>query len=487
MKRILKISFCLLITSLSYHCSDKYELPASLEIHDFVWKGMNAYYLHQDEVADLSDRRFNSDAEVNSFLGAFAEPVGLFTNLKLTSDIKSLFIDDYTTLEDIPLRTGFTNGLEFGIIADPGNMDNVIGYVSHILPNSDASTKNLLRGEFFNLVDGEQLTKTNFRDLLVNGLDSFTISMIDFDGMVIIPNTKTVDLVKLTYSYEAISIQKTFSLSSNVGYLMYNNDFSPNYIPALNNAFLDFKNQSVTELIIDLRYNIGGGGSVENISQIASMITGQFSLPNAREVLLKEQWNTKAQPWFEVNQPDSLLTYFPEKLDISTPINGLNLTDVYIILNGNNYTGSSATELLINSLKSHINVHVIGNQTAGNNTGAITLYNSIDYDFIGRSENHMVAIQPIVLRFLNKDDQTYDTGIMPSLTLCPQEDILDLGVLGEQSDPLLAKTLNYINTGAPGTSGACNPLAFEFLYNSISTQRSTDLGMIIKQNLPNTN
>ena len=37
------------------------------------------------------------------------------------------------------------------------------------------------------------------------------------------------------------------------------------------------------------------------------MISGQF----INEVLIKEKWNVKAQPWFLANQPDSLLTRFP--------------------------------------------------------------------------------------------------------------------------------------------------------------------------------
>ncbi len=72
------------------------------------------------------------------------------------------------------------------------------------------------------------------------------------------------------------------------------------------------------------------------------MITGQF--PD--EVVIKEEWNSKAQPWFLANQPDSLITKFPTKLNTTTDINSLNLTDVYIILNGDSFTGSSAIELL---------------------------------------------------------------------------------------------------------------------------------------------
>ncbi len=186
------------------------------------------------------------------------------------------------------------------------------------------------------------------------------------------------------------------------------------------------------------------------------------------------------------NQPDSLITKFPTTFKDDTAINNLGLTDIYIILNGNNFAGSSSIELLINSLKPHINVHIIGNQTAGNNTGSITLYNSEDYDSELKNNNHTVALQPIVLSFLNKNDQTYENGFAPNIRLCNNENALDLGVLGENSDPILNRVLNYISTGN-NLINNCNSENLEYIFNSIDLQRITDNGMFIKQNLPNTN
>ena len=156
-----------------------------------------------------------------------------------------------------------------------------------------------------------------------------------------------------------------------------------------------------------------------------------------------------------------------------------------MILNGDNFTGSSSVELLINSLKPYINVHIIGNQTSGNNTGAITLYNSEDYDFPLRNETHTVALQPKVLSFLNKDDQTYENGFTPNIPLCENEDVLNLGVIGENSDPILNNILEYISTGVAVSNTNCNLNDFEYLYNSMDTQRVTNTGVVIKQNLPN--
>ena len=475
--------FGLFFLFLIFSCSKQEEIPADVQVNDFIWKGLNAYYLHQDQIPDLSDRRFSSQIGLNSYLKGFTS-TDLFSSLLIPTDTKSTLIEDLTTLTTPQQRVSNTHGVEFGLIAEPNHTDNVIGFVQYILPNSDASNQNITRGEFFNSVDGTQLTRDNYQNLLLNNpANSLTLNMVDFDGTIVTSNAKDVVLTRQNYNHPAIFMEKTFVNGANTtGYLMYNNDFSTNYISDLNNTFLNFKNQSVNQLVLDLRYNIGGGSFAKNISEIASMITGQF----ANQPLIKKSWNTKAQSWFETNQPNDLITSFPENISTNLPINNLGLTDVYIVLNRDGFTGSSAIELLINSLKPYINVHIIGNQTSGNNTGAITLYNSVDYDSIGKSTNHTYALQPIVVNFSNNDNLTYENGITPTMQICSSEDILDLGILGETSDPLLNRILNYINNGSIGVLPNCNPLAFEFIYNSTSSQQVIDRGIFIDQDLPNT-
>ena len=492
MKYFFNLFYLSVLISTFANCSKEYEIPQELVIHDFAWKGLNAYYLHQNEIEDLGDKRFNSDQQLETYLSAFTDYNSLYASLLISSDVKSAIIEDYNTIINPELRTGFTHGLEFGLFKEHDS-DTIIGYALDILPLSNASTKNISRGDYFYAIvnidnDTIDLTRDNYKDLLINYTqDTLKLVMIDYeeniDGYNVTLNNKKTELIKKDYTHRPINIQNTILDSgNNIGYLSYNNDFSRNYIKDLNNTFLEFKNQNVNELILDLRYNIGGGSFAKNISEISTMITGQFT----DEILIKEKWNAKAQPWFAVNQPDSLITRFPEYLNTTTNINSLNLTDVHIILNGNSFTGSSAVELLINSLKSHINVHVIGNQTAGNNTGSITLYNSVDYDFPLKNNSHTVALQPIVLSFLNKDDQTYENGFSPNISLCANENFLDLGVLGEASDPILNRVLDYISTGNTSAGETCNPYNFEYLFNSINSQRETDNGVFIHQDLPNT-
>lgn len=483
--KIFRISFLIIFCLILVSCSEKEPEPENIEIQDFIWKGLNAYYFYQDNISDLSDRRFTSDQQLYTYLGGFNDPQNLFNSLLNNGDETSALIEDYTTIINTPLRNIRTYGIEFGIIAQPANAENVIGYVIHVLPNSNAATKNIARGEFFNFVNGTQLTRSNYETLLVSNENPITLEMTGFNGGAVSPNGKTVTLEKQDYEFPAIFKSNVIvSGTNNIGYLSYNNDFSSKYITELNNTFLNFKNQGVNQLIVDLRYNVSGESLSKNLALLASMITGQFT----NEPFIKEQWNTKAQDWFETHQPESIITNFVNQINKDTPINSLNLEDVYFILDGQNFMGSPTTELLINSLKPYINVHVIGRETAGNNLGAILLYDSIDYDFENRNNRHTFVLRPLVLKFLNKDNQSFDNGITPNIELCPNEDILNLGVLGEVSDPVLNLTVNYINSGSVGTPPNCNLNTFEFLYNSIDNQRINSYQTVtIERDLPNTN
>ena len=488
---VLKTLILILFVCFSFQSCNKNqdELNPEIEVQDFIWKAMNAYYLHQDEISDLSDTKFNSNQQLENFLYNFETPEEIFNSLKKTSDSKSTLIEDYIINDTpIPLRSSFTSGLEFGIFKNPTSLDSVIGYSSHILPLSYAENENISRGDFFYAVinqdnDTVRLAENNYRELLIDyPQDTLKLLMANFDGSSFITNNQRVDLVKKNYQYPPVLLKKVFDLGvKKAGYLLYNNDFSANYIGDLNATMQEFKNESVNELIIDLRYSIGSDSYAKTISEIASMITGQF--PN--EIFIKETWNEKAQSWFELNQPDSVLTRYPTTIYNNETINSLNLSDVYIILNGEGFTGSSSIELLINGLRPYINVHVLGNTTSGSNIGSIYLYDSPDYDFNDVNTNHMYSVAPSVLTFSNKENNTYRSGISPTITLCSIENPLNLGELGEISDPLLDITLSYMLTGDAAITVLCNPFDLDIVYNSISTQRIVDKGTFIKQDLPN--
>ena len=432
MKKFVIPSLLLLLLLLS-SCEDNDDnaVPRSLEIKDFIWKGMNLYYLWQTDVPDLADDRFETQTDLNSFLETYDNPTDLFNSLRVPSptDRFSVIYSDYTVLEGVLSGNTLNNGMDYGL-KFINSTTNVFGWVRYVIPNSDAASKNVQRGAIFYAIDGIPLTNDNYRTLLSS--TTYTINLANYSetaGVVTItPNGQSVTLTKTNLAENPILLNSVITQGThNIGYLMYNGFYS-SFDSQLNTVFGSFASQNVTDLVLDLRYN--SGGSVATATKLASMITGQFS----GQLFAKQQWNAKAQAFFLANNPGSLENKFVSGL------NRLQLNRVYILTTK---SSASASELVINCLKPYIEVVQIGDKTAGKNVGSITLYDSPTYAKTNVNPNHKYAMQPIVLKIVDKNGfGDYTSGILPTTSL--PENFANLGVLGATDEPLLEAAINQI-------------------------------------------
>ena len=444
MKTILKsllLVFLLAFALQSCEDQDDVAAPADLQVNDFIWKGLNQFYLWQPDVPNLADDRFSSQEALNSFLKGYSKPEDLFQDLLNKPSSKfpkgqaidrfSWIVDDYSVLEGELQGTTKNDGVDFRLSYKPGSTTDLVGFVRYIIPNSDASTKDIKRGDLFTAINGTQLTISNYKELL--NADSYTLTMASANGTTIAPNGKTVALVKTTLDENPIFINKVIvSGSHKIGYLMYNG-FYANYDVQLNNAFATLKSQGITDFVLDLRYN--GGGSIQTASRLASMITGQF----ATKIFATEKWNPKVNEYYESEDPESLNVRFPDKID-GAAINSLNLSKIYIITTDGT---ASASELVINGLVPYISVVQVGETTVGKNVGSVTLYDSPSFGKTNRNPNHKYAMQPLVLKIVNAAGfGEYTDGLKP--TYEQLEYISNMGVLGDPSEPLLNLTISKI-------------------------------------------
>ena len=482
MRTAFKLTLLLFIATFALQsCQDNDDIPptSSLEIQDFIWKGMNLYYLWQEDVPDLSDDRFANQTALNTFLSGYPVPENLFNALRVDKSIDrfSWIVDDYLELEGQLQGTTKNNGVEFGLSYKPGSTTEIFGYVRYIIANSDASTKNIKRGDFFTAVNGTQLTISNYQSLLFGSNETYTLNMGSYNGTTIIENGKSVDLTKTVLSENPILINKVITSGSHkIGYLMYN-AFYANYDSKLNEAFGTLKAEGITDLVLDLRYN--GGGSVQTATRLASMITD--TKKTYGKVFAKQQWNAKINAYYEAENPTALFNYFTDKIG-NTTINSLeNLTKVYILTSNNT---ASASELVINGLKPHITVVQIGDKTVGKNVGSVTLYDSPTFGTQNRNPKHRYAMQPIVLKIVNSDGfGDYYNGLQPDHLIT--EKISTYGVLGHSeikmindkeeltsNEPLLDMAFAKI-TGRPTNRTIKTSLGkdFEFINDSKSMRR----------------
>lgn len=442
------LSFCTVFTGCFEDIDDN---PATIQdLNDFVYRGLNKYYLYKDDVPDLTNNF--SDSEYNSFLNNFNSPESLFNHLKYqpeTIDRFSWITNNYIQLEAFLNGTTLNNGMDFGLVRRQTGSSEIFGYVGYVLPNTSASNQGLERGTVFYAVNGTPLTENNYQSLLSR--NSYTINIADYDDNntpetdddIITPNGESVTLTKASYTENPIFKRDIFEVANkNVGYLVYNG-FTRDFDTQLNDTFGYFLNNNVEELVLDLRYN--PGGSVNTAILLSSMIAGRNG-----DVFSTEQWNSDIQSQLST---ESITNRFRNN-DDGTPLNILNLSRVYILTTKRS---ASASELVINGLDPYINVVQIGTATTGKYQASITLYDSPDFRRNGANPSHLYAMQPLVLKSLNAVGNTdYFNGLDPDIQV--SENYSNMGVLGDENELLLSIALQHIEDNSRFSGQTFTPL-----------------------------
>lgn len=463
---------------LAFSCSkdDDLSLPntvdpdgsANVEVQDFMWKAMNFWYFWQANVDDLADDRFENTEEgraaYTAFLDSEDDPASFFENkLQYIEDRFSFFNEDYRELTNSLAGISKSNGLEFGLVQFQDS-DEIFGFVRYIIPNSNATSANIQRGDLFTGVDGQTLTIDNYIDLLFGDNDTYTLNMADFENGNIVPNEEEVTLTKEEGLAEnPVFLSKSFTIAGeNIGYIMYN-QFTNEYDDDLYAAVQDLKSAGITNLVMDLRYN--PGGSVNTTRLLASMIYGT----NTSDIFLRKRYNDKLQEQFNDSQ---LEVYFADKINGET-INSLGFNKLYVITSA---SSASASELLINSLEPYIDVIQIGDVTRGKNEFSTTLVDDRENSYLytpSRVNNinpdNQWAIQPLIGRNENADGfYDFTSGLQPDYEL--KEDYSNLGIIGEENEPLLAKAIEVIT----GTTGK-RDFTVKYPINIISSSKENSL------------
>ncbi|MEO8934647.1 MAG: S41 family peptidase [Xanthomarina sp.] len=442
-KHLKLLSLLFLFSFLTVGCfEDLDDHPTSSKhLNDFVWKGLNAFYLYKDNVPDLANNRF-TNSEYNSYLSSFSSPEDLFENLiyqRQTVDRFSWITDNYIELQQQLNGTTYNNGMEFGLVRFSSTSSEVFGYVRYVLPNTDADSKGLQRGDIFHAVNGVSLNVNNYRELLAPNNYTINLAVYNDQGTPDVSDdsidsiNQSMNLTKSPYTENPIFIKQVLHVANqNVGYLMYNG-FTRDFDNQLNDAFGYFQSQNIQNLVLDLRYN--SGGSVNTAILLSSMITGQFN----GQVFGSQQWNSEIQAILE---PNSLIYNFTNNNN-GNPLNSLNLSKVYILTSNST---ASASELVINCLNPYIDVVQIGTTTTGKYQASVTLFDSPNFGSQNKNPNHTYAMQPLVLKTLNSIGYTdYNNGLDPDIVI--KEKFGDLGVLGNPDETLLAAALLHITNG----------------------------------------
>ncbi len=430
MKKLLFLFVLFLFVGCKDDLDDNVQVPTTrnLEIEDFVYKAMNYVYYWQKDVPNLADDLFSNDKEYTSFIQSFKGPEELFDDLQYKDDRFSVITDDYINLEKQLNSISLSNGMKFGLGRISSTDSDLFGYVRYVLPNTDATQKGIKRGDIFTHVDGSQLTIENYESLLFANKTSYTLSMATISNLTIQSTGTTVTLNNSELTEKELHISKVIEHDGKkVGYVMYNG-FASKQEDDLKNVFTNLASQQIDELVVDLRYN--PGGSVSTSQLLAGLIAGE----HAGKVFGEMVYNEK-------------LARYNEEIEIIDSGIRLGLSRVIFLVTSGS---ASASEMMINGLNPYMDVVLIGNKTYGKNVGSFIVYDYID-DKQTKNPNHTWALLPITFGIFNSIGfGDYGDGFSPNNEL--NEDLENLGILGNIDEPFLRRALDFISGKVSSTS-----------------------------------
>ncbi len=298
---------------------------------EWAYDAMLDYYLFYDQVPIVDPLTFDSADDVVRSLRF--EERDFFSTVS-SAATSSLLFDE-----------GRSFGLGYGVLQDSNNVPHIV----LVHDDSPFGLAGVERGDIILSVDGidwdDQELSTNFRARVIGTPDNPSTARWKFQKRdsgeeVEIDITATEYGINSVLEYDTYSID---SLPSKVGYLAFDM-FLNTSRSELDEAFAEFSNENIGELVLDLRYN--GGGRVSIATHLASSIANSNL---AGETLYEYRYNDK-------------FTNLNRSLNFSSGVGELNLNRVVILTTGRT---ASASEIVIAGLQPHLNVVTIGDTSSG--------------------------------------------------------------------------------------------------------------------------
>jgi len=395
----------------------------TLLINEWIYDNMKEVYLWSNKISSSINYKKESD------------PAGLYEKMLYTDEDRwSWITDDWSSykaeLEGTPVSMGFSPAFYY----KNSESTDVVTIVEYVYKNSPAEEAGLKRGDIILTYNGETPDDGNYYDLYSG--DSYTVGLGTYssDDGTFVSNGKSIDLTAVSFYANPVLHYEIKEMEGHtIGYLVYT-DFTT----GVNDAFLDsvdvamdyFKENSVTDVIIDLRYN--PGGELTAAAHIASSLAPQ-SVVSAKKVLVKMTYNSNVQDYFEQKDDDSNLNCrFAENSS------NLNLSKIYFLTTQGT---ASASELLMVGLKPYMDVVMVGDTTYGKYAGAWVLPDADDEDW---------CMLPIVFRYSNASGYTnFKDGLAPDVYT--HDYLIPAYEFGDLNDAVLAAAIEQI-TGVEITS-----------------------------------
>lgn len=397
----------------------------------------NNTYLWYDEIQDQNPANFNL-------------PVDYFDVLKTTATTNSgnnkdnfhftQDTDEYQQRASTGASSGY--GARFFLISSAPPREVVIAYTE---PDSPATDAGLTRGAEILEIDGVDVINGSDTDTLNAGLypadDGETHEFVVRDlGS---NTTRTISMTSTTVTADPVQNEQVLNTATgDVGYMQFNTFGTRIAEQEIIDAFVDFSNQGVQDLVVDLRYN--GGGFLFISSQLAYMVAGSAQTDNRvyEETVWNDQHPNTNPVTGEALQPTPF--YNTPSSEATAPggiLPSLDLNRVFVLSTSGT---CSASEAFINGLRGiDVEVILIGDTTCGKPYGFYPTDNCGTTYF--------------TIQFSGENDKgfgEYADGFVPSSTDNGQDFVQGCAVaddfehlLGDPNEAMLAAALEYQANG----------------------------------------
>lgn len=361
-----------------------------------------------------------------------------FKKLLYTEDKWSTVTDNVKKLEDSlgGKEKSYGYSLTFGRFLNAP--DNLFAIVEYVYPNTPASRAGFMRGDIILQIGGASITATNYMDLLGGTSITITKGVLTDQG---IAQGQSLSMVAEDLVLNPVLIQKVIEHGGRkIGYLMYA-QFISDFNDSLTVAMQNFKSKSITDLVLDLRYNPGGytAAAQHLCSSIAPL-----NVVNNSEVLVSYQWNDKYQAyWQSRNNQSQLKVPFLTTVPVKLGLNKLH------ILTGSGT--ASASELTIIGLEPYMEIITVGDTTYGKYTASFLFAPSDIYSNASQYKDfENWGVMPVAMRYANSQGVTnFKNGFAPKFVV--RDELLPALPLGSINEPLLKKAIENI-TGTQVTA-----------------------------------
>jgi len=350
-------------------------------------------------------------------------------------------------------------GLLIGVYGSSNSSYQI--YVQAVFGGSAAEKAGLKRGDRITQINSRRMGSdfeqeySLLNDVFYNDAYRAPISLA---GVHVNGDTFSVSLAKMEYRPSVILKDSVYRFSGNaIGYLAC---YQFNDLTAVkadfDRVFDLFAKENVNKLIVDLRYN--GGGYVVTAEYLCNLIapaeisgktmyTEHFNdnmQKGINDILKKQSIDGSRYTYGDIDYSVDANTYPFEKAD-----NFQGVQEIVFLVS--DYT-ASASELVINSLKPHIDVKLVGTTTYGKPVGFFPLRIGGYHIYYSMFETRNYVGEGAYYEGLLPDYEEYDNPLYD---------------LGDKGEPLLAAACNYLTTQSfSGGVGVSKTLSVEGLHDN---------------------